>query len=88
MKLLMDSEPTRKWNVQDLWPDLCKAEVAEKLADHFNSISRDFHPVTNPPRTYERHIANIKEEEMCNRLKSFKKPASTVPGDLPPMLIS
>ena len=88
MKILMDSELTRKWNVQNLWPELRETEVAEKLADHFNNISKDFTTVSASPQTYDRYIANITEGEMSASLKSFKKPASTVPGNLPPMLIT
>ena len=45
MKVLMDSEPTRKWSVRDLWPDRSDRDIAELLADHFNQISMEFTPL-------------------------------------------
>ena len=88
MKILMDTEPSRKWNVKDLWPTASDKEVAEKLATHFNNVSKNFTPVNSTsPVTYNREIPSIPVAIMSARLKSFKKPASTVPGDLPPCLL-
>ena len=61
MKVLMDSEPTKKWKVQDLWPEKNKKDVAELLAEHFNRIARDFEKldVNKIPRTYDAPILDL-----------------------------
>ena len=90
MKILMDSEPSRKWNVLDMWPGKSEAEVSEILADHFNAIARNFVPLTDEDvfLSYSRDIPDLTRDQVSTRLRTFKKPASTVPGDLPPTLVT
>ena len=78
---------------------LSPSESAEKIAEHFSKISREFPPIDvetlpervtvklcNPER--ESEIPDIREYEVYDRIKSANKPKSGVPGDLPRRLIN
>ena len=86
----MNSEPVKKWRIQNLWPDKSDREISELLAAHFNKISNEFTPIRaeNVPTTFSKPIRDLKIKEVSARLKKFKKPNSTVPGDLPPSLVT
>ena len=78
----MDAEPARRWKIQDLWPEKGDEEISKLLAEHFNKIGRDFLLLGATQRMYDRRIADLTVEEVSLRLKSYKKPASMVPGDV------
>ena len=86
----MDTEPAKKWKVQHLWPEKSKKEVSELLAAHFNKILSEFTPLRaeNIPSTFSKPIRDLTLEEVSTKLKKLKKPHSTVPGDIPPSLVT
>ena len=64
--------------------------IAEKLADHFNGISREFDGLdpSAVPDTYSADVPTLTVAEVSNRLRRFKKPKSMVPHDIFPALVA
>ena len=87
MKVLMDTEPAKKWRIQDLWPEKSDKDIAEKLAEHFNKIARNFEQLDEKkiPRTYDCPIHDLTTAEVQVRLRTFRKPNSVVLADIPPL---
>ena len=87
---LLGANSRPRWSPMSLYPDLEPKQVAERLAEYFNSISSEYSPLNfnNVPKTYDRRLPLISEEEVVKRIRSVKKPNSTVPGDIPPVLVS
>ena len=90
MKSYNSREKPPDFNVADLYPGSTNLEVAEKLAEHFNAISKEFSGIaegdipdahSNPPPVLTRH-------EVEARLKAFRKPKSRVKGDIFPSLVN
>ena len=70
------------FDVLTLFPGKSEPEVAEILAEHFNSISSEFDPL-------EQHqIPVTRSNEVAGRIRHFKKPKSMVRGDIFPALVS
>ena len=78
------------FEVRDLFPGSTDKEAAEELASHFNAISNEFNGVepgqipaaeSNPPPL-------LTTAEVKQRLVSFKKAKSMVPGDVFPSLVN
>ena len=64
-------------------------EIAEIVAEFFNKISQEYPSLPDPSRVWDEAAPNIVEEyEVASRLKRFKKPKSTVYGDIKPELVS
>ena len=63
--------------------------VSEKLADHFNGISREFDGLSpqDVPSTYSSPIPHLLPEQVATRLRGFKKPKSMVRHDIFPALV-
>lgn len=63
-------------------------EVADKLADFFNCISREYEQLleADVPKTYTRPNSLLSPQDILDKLKKTKKPSSTVPGDIPALL--
>lgn len=78
------------FDVRPLLPGLTDQEVAEKLADYFNQVSREFDPLSpgQIPCTMDSAIPRLKEYEVAKRIKNFRKPKSMVPGDVFPGLVT
>ena len=77
--------------------NLTPNQSAEKIANHFSSISQEFAPLnlsTLPAnvqsflRTYDRNVApKLSTFDVHSRIKKAKKPNGLVPGDLPKKLV-
>ena len=78
------------FEVADLFPEDSNKQVAERLADHFNAISKEFRGITPEqiPEADSQPLPALTREAVEARLISFKKPRSMVPGDVFPALIS
>ena len=71
--------------------NLTHKEAAEKIADHFANISKEFPPLKTellPERVKKKLLSESKpptvsEYDCYLKIKSAKKPQSVVPGDLP-----
>ena len=79
--------------------NLTPKEAANKIADHFSKISREYPPLsldTLPERVKKKLISpesestipEIRDYEVFNKIKSASKPKVGVPGDLPRRLVS
>ena len=74
--------------------NLTTEESAERIADYFSAISREFSPldVSNLPARVQTKLKSsqvapvVTAEETLQKIKSAKKPKSGVPGDLPPQI--
>ena len=66
------------------------AQVAERLADHFNGISNEFSGLdpADIPETYTSPLPPITPLQVSKRLKEFKKQKSMVRHDIFPTLIN
>ena len=81
----------KRWNIKSLKPNCSKDEIAEDLADFYNSISSEFRPLTadDTPRSLvtSEPIAHLLPHEVSARLKNCKEPRSMVDGDIFPRLV-
>ena len=84
------AEKPRLFDVRDLMPGLTDEETAEALAQYFNRISDEFEPLGTGdiPCTRDKELPQLHEYEVAGRLRKFKKPKSTVPGDIFPKLVT
>ena len=84
VKCLLGESPKARWSPRDLYPNLPDAEVAERLAAYFNSISSQYQPLntTNLPPAKAGPVFSISHEEVVQRLKKAKKKPTNLPGDL------
>ena len=83
-------EKPPEFNVKDLYPGEKDEAVAEKLAEHFNKISKEFQGI-NPdqiPRTYSSPIPVLSSARVEAALIKFRKPKSRVAGDIFPSLVN
>ena len=84
-------EKPPEFQVGDLFPGEEDAAVAEKLADHFNAISKEFDGITEdqvPLTEVEQVVPILSRVEIENKLRSFRKPKSRVKGDIFPALVN
>ena len=84
--------PTRpkQWSITDLDHEKQEEEIVEELATYFNSVTED-HPgidLSKIEKTYDRPIFELTAEMVENKIKTSKKPNSSVPGDIPPKLLN
>ena len=65
-------------------------ETAEQLAEYFNRVSDEFDPLGpgDIPCTRMKDLPILHEYEVAGRIRRFKKPRSTVPGDIFPQLVT
>ena len=65
-------------------------EIAEELAEYFNRISKEFEPLGpgDIPCTRDKDLPVLQEYEVATRIRKFRKPKSTVPGDIFPQLVT
>ena len=71
-------------------PGLSDTEISEELAAYFNRISKEFDPLGpgDVPCTRDKEMPVLHEYEVAARIRKFKKPRSTVPGDIFPQLVT
>ena len=70
-------------------PGLSDAEVADRLADHFNGISLEFDGLdpTAIPTTYSAPVQVLTASDVATRLRKMRKPKSMVKHDIFPSLV-
>ena len=85
------AERPKLFDVRDLMlPDQSDLQTANVLADYFNRISNEFEPLSQEdiPCTREKELPELHEYEVAARIRRFRKPKSTVPGDIFPQLVT
>ena len=90
VKAFGQAERPKAFDIRDLCPGMSDREVADSVADYFNTISREFTPLApgDVPATYHRDLDLLSEEQVEKMIKSAKKPKSTVKGDIPPGVVN
>ena len=85
---IMRGNEQEAWTIRHLFPDMEDHQIAETAAAFFNHISSSSPPLhadqipdADPDCDLELTVA-----EVDARLRKCKKPTSTVPGDLPPII--
>ena len=70
-------------------PGSSDAQIAEKLADHFNGLSSEFEGLDPDavPTTYSAPVQILTESDVSNRLRKIRKPKSMVKHDVFPALV-
>ena len=74
------------WSIMQMYPDKSEIEIAELVAEFFNSISNEYVPLEQT-ELHEQDMPKIEMFEIAARLRSCKKPKSQVEGDIPPQVI-
>ena len=85
------TEKPKLFDVRDLMPEgQSDRDTAEQLAAYFNRISDEFAPLKphEIPCTRQKELPVLHEYEVASRVRRFKKPRSTVPGDIFPKLVT
>ena len=85
------AERPQLFDVRTLMPDgQSDEDTAEELAHYFNRISDEFEPLSegDVPLTREKEMPVLHEYEVAARIRKFRKPKSTVPGDIFPHLVT
>ena len=91
VKSYNSKEKPPQFDVRTLFdPGLNDSLVAERLADHFGSISNEFEGLdpNDIPSTFSSPMHLLTREMVANRLIKFKKPKSMVKHDIFPCLVS
>ena len=89
VKMLSSKESPVIWEIFSLFPGMDAGEIAEAVAEFFNEISQEYPSLPDPSRPWDDTTPNIIEEyEIAARLRRFKKPKSTVYGDIRPELVT
>ena len=91
VKSFSTAEKPKLFDVRDIMPEgLSDQEIAESLAEYFNRVSNEFEPLTPDqiPCTRDKELPILHEYEVAARVRKFKKPRSTVPGDIFPKLVT
>ena len=91
VKNFSTAERPKLFDVRDLMPDgQSDEQTAEELAKYFNRISDEFEPLGpgDIPTTRPKELPILHDYEVASRIRRFKKPRSTVPGDIFPQLVT
>ena len=80
------------WSVSDLDPTKDATTLAEDLASHFTSITNIAKPLDDTEIPSSTNVADVLipkllKENVAKKIRDYKKPNSTVPGDLPKSLV-
>ena len=84
-------EKNPDFDVRSLYPGDDDKAVAEKLADHFNTISLEFDGLDQggPPEGQDNvPLLSLSVEQVATCLRTIKKPRGTVRGDIFPALVT
>ena len=83
-------EKPAQFNVADLFPDMGEPEVAEKIAEHFNQISKEFDGLRADQIPAARSITlpPLDRQQVERKLITFRKPKSMVTGDVFPAVVN
>ena len=85
------AERPKLFDVRELLPaGLSDKEAADNLADYFNRIAQEFEPLGpgDIPCTRDKTLPELHEYEVASRIRRFRKPKSTVLGDIFPKLVT
>ena len=85
------TERPKLFDVRDLMPEgQTDEDIVENLASFFNRISDEFDPLSPEeiPCTMDKELPVLHDYEVAGRIRRFKKPKSTVPGDIFPQLVT
>ena len=89
VKMLNSKEAPVLWQISSLYPHLSDDEIAEIVAEFFNEISHEYPALPDPGIPWNRDMPEIIPiHEVATKIKFFKKPKSTVYGDINPTLVS
>ena len=90
VKDFSSKEKPKGFEVCDLYPEANEREVAEKLADHFSTVGGAHTPLTDTdiPVSYSNPRPELDPLTVMNKIKTMKKPKSTVKGDIFPCLVN
>ena len=89
VKAFKSKEKPPSFDVMELFPDATDGEAAESLATHFNTISNEFNGLDSPiPTSFSSPPPRLTREQVAKKLRKFKKPKSSVQGDIFPALIN
>ena len=80
----------KPFDVTTLCPGKTDAEVAEMLADYFNSVSKEFTGLSegDVPSAVSTSLPRLSIHEVAGRIRKFRKPCSMVRGDVFPELVT
>ena len=80
----------QQFDLADLFPGEADEEIAEKLSEHFITISREFDGLSHEdiPTAESRRIPELTAAQVAKRLKAFRKPKTMVNGDIFPALVN
>ena len=91
---VMDDDAPTLWSIADLEPDKEPADLAKELAEHFTSITNIACPLANEdipisnPGVENVLIPQLLVENVEKKIREYKKPYSSVQGDIPKALIN
>ena len=90
VKAFKSAEKPKEFDVRELCPGKTDREVADEVAEFFNSISREFTPLSPDqiPFTYHRHLQPLSESQVMKMITDARKPKSMVSGDIFPSLVN
>ena len=90
VRAYQSKEKPQQFDVRDLYPDSTDETIANNLAEHFNAISSEFDgldasriPIAGPG-----FLPFLSILEVATRVTKFRKPKSTVRGDIFPGLVN
>ena len=81
IKLLKTEEVQKPWDVCSLFPGISHEQIANKAADFFNAISKEFQPISRPPRA-DHGLVPPTSNQIRLRIMKMKKPKTEVEGDI------
>ena len=87
---IVDDDVPKLWSLSDLDPDKDPKTLAEDLTVHFTEVTNQSLPLSNIPasKVPDVLIPQIMENNVAKRIRNYKKPNSSVPGDIPKGLIN
>ena len=82
-RLAQGDQTTTEWSINDMYPGIGDAQIAEEVATFFNKISSEYEPLqpTVVASDYQSSICPALHQ-VAATLRSFKKPRSMVDGDI------
>ena len=86
LNMLGTAGNTSEWDVTQIFPDLPRDQVGERVGEYFTAITDLFEPLT-PSRASFPTRQPLGNQEVRQFLKDAKKPSSQVEGDLPPPVV-
>ena len=87
---IVDDDAPKLWSLSDLEPDKAPEQLAEDLAVHFTEITNQSESLQDIPLSLVPDVLlpQLVEENVAKRIKEYKKPNSSVPGDIPKSLVN